>query len=66
MEEYILVSSHTCKMEMYRKEQEKWVYYILGAKDELELTCIGLHFPVAEAYERIEFSREDTAEEDTR
>lgn len=66
MEEYILVSSHTCKMEMYRKEQGKWVYYILGPTDEIELTCMGLHFPVAEAYERIVFTNEDRTEEERR
>lgn len=60
-EEYILVSSDTCKMEMYRKEQGKWVYYILGKEDELELT-MGLHFPVIEAYERIEFAEDNNME----
>lgn len=63
MEEYILVSSHACKMEMYRKEQGKWVYSILGPTDEVNLTCMGLHFPVAEAYERIAFADEDKEEE---
>ncbi len=41
-------------MELYRKEQNKWVYSAFGAKDEIDLVCLGIHFPVAGAYEDID------------
>ncbi|HCF86607.1 MAG TPA: hypothetical protein DEV72_15570 [Ktedonobacter sp.] len=53
IEEYILVSTRSLKIELYRKEQNKWVYYAFGANDDLDLDCLGVHFPVAEAYESI-------------
>lgn len=53
IEEYILVSTRSLKIELYRKEQNKWVYYAFGANDDLALDCLGVHFPVAEAYESI-------------
>lgn len=65
MEEYILVSSHTRKMELYRNEQGKWVYYILWPDDYLELTCMGLHFRVADAYEGIVFESDGAFEQGT-
>ena len=41
-------------MELYRKEQDKWVYYAFGANDEIDLVCLGVHFQVAEAYDGID------------
>jgi hypothetical protein len=38
----------------------------LGPTDEIELTCMGLHFPVAEAYEKIVFTDKDMTEEERR
>lgn len=54
IEEYLLVSARSMQMELYRKEQNKWVYYAFGAKDEIDLVCLGIHFLVAEAYEGID------------
>ncbi len=54
IEEYLLVSAHSMKMELYRKEQNRWVYYAFGVGDEVELVCLGIHFPLADAYEGIE------------
>ncbi len=54
IEEYLLVSARSLKMELYRKEQNKWVYYAFGANDQIDLACLGIHFPVAEAYEDID------------
>lgn len=50
LEEYILVDSRVIKMEMYRKEFGKWVYYSLNAEDGLELNSIKFSFPISEAY----------------
>jgi hypothetical protein len=41
-------------MELYRNEQDKWVYYAFGANGEVDLACLGVHFPVAEAYDGID------------
>jgi Uma2 family endonuclease len=54
IEEYLLVSSQTLKIELYRKEQNKWVYSAFGANDNIDLACLGVHFSVAEAYEGID------------
>lgn len=53
IEEYLLVSSRSIKMELYRKEQNRWVYAAFGANDEINLACLSVHFPVMEAYEGI-------------
>jgi hypothetical protein len=54
IEEYLLVSSQALKIELYRKEQNKWVYSAFGANDDIDLACLGVHFSVAEAYEGID------------
>lgn len=54
IEEYMLVSTQAMKIELYRKEQNKWVYYAFGANDEIEVACLGVHFQVVEAYEGID------------
>ena len=46
--------AHSLKMELYRKEQDKWIYYAFGANDEIDLACLGVHFPVAEVYDCID------------
>src|SRR6266851_4582265 len=53
IEEYLLVSSQALKIELYRKEQNKWVYSAFGANDNIDLVCLGVHFSVAEAYDGI-------------
>ena len=62
LEEYILVDAKALKMELYRKEQNKWVYYIFGPDDELELCSVGLHFPLAEAYINVDFEDESSSD----
>ncbi len=53
IEEYMLVSARSLKIELYRKEQNKWVYYAFGPDENIDLACLGVHFPVADAYEGI-------------
>jgi Uma2 family endonuclease len=50
LEEYILVDSQEIKIEMYRREANKWVYYTFGPGDHLDLVSIDFRFPVVEAY----------------
>ena len=58
LEEYILIDSKSQKMELYRKEQNKWVYDAFNAEDEVELPTLGIRFPVADVYEDVIFDKE--------
>jgi len=53
IEEYLLVSSQALNIELYRKEQNKWVYSAFGVDDDIDLASLGVRFSVAEAYEGI-------------
>ncbi len=44
MQAYVLVSTNAPKMEIYRKENGKWIYDNCQADDELELASIDVHF----------------------
>ncbi len=59
VEEYLLVDSRSVKIEIYRKEQKKWVYYAYEADDEVELTSLGVSFAVTDAYEDVVFEQEE-------
>ncbi len=63
VEEYLLVDSRAYRVEMYRREGQKWVYYVFGFEDELELVSIDLRFPVAAAYTKIQLAPEDMEDE---
>ena len=59
IEEYLLVDARSMRIEMYRKEQKKWVYMAFGSDDEVELTSLDTHFPVTDAYEDVIFAEEE-------
>jgi len=59
IEEYLLVDARSIRIEIYRKEQKKWVYEAYGAEDEVELTTLGVHFPIEDAYEDVIFEEEE-------
>ncbi len=59
VEEYLLVDARSMRIERYRKEQKKWIYDAFEAKDEVEITTLGVHFPVADAYEGVIFEKEE-------
>jgi Uma2 family endonuclease len=63
MEEYILVDTKSPKMEIYRKEHERWMYDIYRVHENIELQSIGVSFPLLEAYIDIEFERIPSDEE---
>ncbi len=66
IEEYMLVSARSLKIELYRKEQNKWVYYAFKADEKIDVACLNISFSVAEAYEDInpeeDFSMRDENE----
>lgn len=55
MEEYILVDTKSPKIEIYRKENGRWMYDIYQAHETIELQSIEVSFPLVEAYTDIEF-----------
>jgi Uma2 family endonuclease len=61
IEEYVLADSQSFKIEIYHKENNKWIYDAYENNDEIPLHSLGLHFPLADAYTDVEF--EDLAEE---
>ena len=48
IEEYMLVSARSLKIELYRKEQNKWVYYAFTGNEDIDLACLGVHIPIAQ------------------
>ncbi len=60
VEEYILVDSRSYRVEMYRREPERWGYYTLGPDDQLTLKSPGVRFPVMDAYRKIHFAGDDS------
>jgi Uma2 family endonuclease len=61
IEEYIMVDSQSLKIEIYHKEQNKWIYEAFEDSDEITLNSLGVHFMFADAYTDIEF--EETTDE---
>jgi len=61
IEEYLLVDTRSMRIEIYRKEQKKWVYDAFEAGDEVELITLSVRFPVADAYEDVIFEKDESA-----
>jgi len=59
IEEYLLVDSRAMRIEIYRKEQKKWIYDAFEADDEVELTTLGVHFPIVDTYEDVIFGNDE-------
>ena len=55
IEEYMLVDSKTLKIEIYHKEQNKWIYDAFENNVEITLNSLGVHFPLSDAYIDVEF-----------
>ena len=59
IEEYLLVDARSMRIEIYRKEHNKWIYDAFEAGDEVELATLGIRFLVADAYEDVLFEQEE-------
>lgn len=60
IKEYIIVETKKARVLLYRREDlEKWTIYILGLNHEIELTSIGIRFPVSEVYEKTRFDTQN-------
>jgi Uma2 family endonuclease len=56
IQEYLLISSEFPLVEVFRREKQGfWSLYTLGLDDTIELTNLGLRFPVAELYQNTSF-----------
>lgn len=68
LEVYILVSTKSYKMEIYHKEDGKWIYDIYKAHETVRLPGIGVQFPLRDAYldiELEEISQEEVNDHET-
>ena len=63
IEEYLLVDSRYVKAEIYRKENNKWIYDAFERNGEITLSSLNIHFPLLDAYIDVEFE-EILSEED--
>jgi Uma2 family endonuclease len=56
IQEYLLISSEFPLVEIFRREKQGfWSLYTLDLNDTIELTSLGLRFPVAEVYQNTSF-----------
>ena len=55
IEEYVLVDSQSFKIEIYHKENNKWIYEAFENTDDITLYSLGVHFSLADAYIDVEF-----------
>jgi Uma2 family endonuclease len=59
IQEYLLISSEFPLVEVFRREKQGfWSLYTLALDDTIELTSLGLRFPVAELYQNTSFLEE--------
>src|SRR5436190_20897211 len=55
IEEYVLADSQSFKIEIYHKENNKWIYEAFEDSDEITLNSLGVHFLLADVYTDVEF-----------
>ena len=58
IEEYVLVDSRSVKLEIYHKENNKWIYDAFEDGEEIVLNSLGVRFALADAYIDVEFEDE--------
>jgi len=51
VQEYVLVNTKRQLVEVYRRMQEGWILHVYKPGDEVALTSIDVHFPLAVLYE---------------
>jgi len=59
IEEYVQVDARSIRIEIYRKEQKKWVYEAYEVEGEVEFTTLNMRFSIEEAYEDVIFDRDE-------
>jgi Uma2 family endonuclease len=56
IEEYVLADSQSRKIEVYYKEDARWIYDAFEQNDDVTLHSLGVRFSLAEAYVDVEFA----------
>ncbi len=56
----MLIDSRSLKIEIYHKENNKWIYDLFENDAEITLNSLEVHFSLTDAYVDIEF--DDAAE----
>ena len=60
IQEYLLVNTESPIIELFRREKNGfWMLNTLGLNDSIELTHLGVRFPVAEVYQNTSLMDED-------
>jgi len=58
IQEFLYISTTKPKVRIYRRESNnRWIIYILNLEDEVELTSLGVRFPVTELYKGTRFAK---------
>jgi Uma2 family endonuclease len=58
MQEFLFISTRVPKVQLYRRESNnRWTVYLLNFEDEVELTSLGVSFPVASLYKKTRFAK---------
>jgi Uma2 family endonuclease len=61
IQEYVLVDSLRPAIEVYRRaENDFWTYHAFESGDDVELASLGIHFPLADAYEYVTFPPDES------
>lgn len=55
VQEILFIDTQVIRIQLYRRETDYWTMRNFTHEDLLELTCLGIHFPVAEVYEKTTF-----------
>jgi Uma2 family endonuclease len=63
VQEILFIDTQMMRIQLYRREMEYWTMRNFTQGDTLELTSLGVHFPVAEVYEKTTFDKTFTGEE---
>lgn len=58
IQEFLFVSTRAPEVRLYRRESNnRWIVYLFNFEDEVELTSLGVRFPVANLYKKTRFAR---------
>ncbi|HLZ62631.1 MAG TPA: Uma2 family endonuclease [Ktedonosporobacter sp.] len=55
IEEYMLVDAQSFKIEIYHREQNKWIYEAFEDSDEITLSSLNVRLSFADVYTDVEF-----------
>jgi Uma2 family endonuclease len=63
VQEILFIDTQVMRIQLYRRETDYWTMRNFTQGDTLELTSVGVHFPVVEVYEKTTFDNTFADEE---